>query len=578
MIEDFEASATKCDLAELFRIKRVIPSIDASKKISCKMIAATSLYAVQHLQPIVEGAGQLQVLRPEISFRIYLAADLEDMIDPLLAVGCDVFLMEDLSTSENFQDMWRFLALSEKDVWVTITDAQRARSIFYDVERTELIQKTGHGLWRAPYVLSHGEIDSPGVYRPIMSCQFGAKGGINIENLIRAHIWNTARGTLRSRCTIAGKEAVDIEGCQINQKGFGEWFLLSAFYPRIAADGVMTFRSWDDNHCNAWYALDIEYVTWANPQSEIFYYGSSKFLESPPKVNPPKVKPRPKPKSIHAVRLITEAKSIREIYPPAKSKERVTLCVARYEEDIDWLLQLEDDINIVLYNKGSEIKNKALLKRINSLIPLKNQGREADTYLRHIRDYKHRGDCEWTVFCQGEPFSHSPDFLDLIKLREHWREVQSLTACYMDARDIPPSIIIKSDLSEYIKGKRCRTEFCTIRTMEPMHYFDHGNRNFMMDFCNHHNLPDGWSIGGYFLEKCGLDDLAKQAWDATLMQFSFGAMFAVRNNRLGRLGRTSLNKMIRLACGHHSAGFVYERMWLHFFGQPFIKVERSYLD
>lgn len=55
-----------------------------------------------------------------------------------------------------------------------------------------------------------------------------------------------------------------------------------AVFPRIAISGVLTFVPWNHRRLNHCFALDIEYVTWANPKSEFFYYKSPAEEDVPP--------------------------------------------------------------------------------------------------------------------------------------------------------------------------------------------------------------------------------------------------------------------------------------------------------
>ena len=82
----------------------------------------------------------------------------------------------------------------------------------------------------------------------------------------------------------------------------------------------------------------------------------------------------------------------------------VTLVIARYNENMDWLNHFLNDskYTIICYNKGSELLN--LSEKI-SQIRLPNVGREAHTYLYHIlTNYDNLTD--YTVFVQGNPFDH----------------------------------------------------------------------------------------------------------------------------------------------------------------------------
>ena len=68
--------------------------------------------------------------------------------------------------------------------------------------------------------------------------------------------------------------------------------------------------------------------------------------------------------------------------------------VARYNEDVSWTKDLQ---NVVLYDKSEE--------PVPGSVPLKNIGREADTYLRYIIEHYHDLP-EFVVFLQGNPFDH----------------------------------------------------------------------------------------------------------------------------------------------------------------------------
>ena len=52
--------------------------------------------------------------------------------------------------------------------------------------------------------------------------------------------------------------------------GFDEYFMTIAAYPRLAQKGMLTFVP---NFANSLLlALDIEYVTWAHPDSELVFF------------------------------------------------------------------------------------------------------------------------------------------------------------------------------------------------------------------------------------------------------------------------------------------------------------------
>ena len=93
------------------------------------------------------------------------------------------------------------------------------------------------------------------------------------------------------------------------------------------------------------------------------------------------------------------------------------LIIAKYKENINWILQLLGenyiDIDIIIINKGPtriNIKNRRV-----HIIDSENIGREGETYLNFIiNNYDNLA--ENIFFCQGNPFTHSPTFLENFKI------------------------------------------------------------------------------------------------------------------------------------------------------------------
>lgn len=76
------------------------------------------------------------------------------------------------------------------------------------------------------------------------------------------------------------------------------------------------------------------------------------------------------------------------------------LVVARFAEDLSWLGRVPSAWRQVVYNKGEALADS---------IVLPNVGREAHTYLHHLVE-RYDDLAEWTLFTQGFPFDHVPDF------------------------------------------------------------------------------------------------------------------------------------------------------------------------
>jgi hypothetical protein len=224
-----------------------------------------------YVQPLLDGAAILRETRPEIGVRIYLAADLHFLVEDFTALGCEVCLMKTSSLRHNPGAMWRFLALEEKTKLITISDADRARLVEADLQRTELMSKIGLGFWRVPV---WGELNDKGMmnYRPILACQLGSAKPLPARQLMKALIWHTLRGTISIKCKALGCGEQTIYGTVWPDYGYDEWFLQTAIFPRAAMNGMLSFIPASAR--SRFLPLDIEYCTWANPRSEINYFGT----------------------------------------------------------------------------------------------------------------------------------------------------------------------------------------------------------------------------------------------------------------------------------------------------------------
>lgn len=88
------------------------------------------------------------------------------------------------------------------------------------------------------------------------------------------------------------------------------------------------------------------------------------------------------------------------------------LVVARYRENLGWLRRVPSKFKITIYNKGDASEYRIPDARCEISLP--NTGREAHTYLHHIVD-RYEDLAPVTVFCQGRPFDHVPNFHTLLK-------------------------------------------------------------------------------------------------------------------------------------------------------------------
>ncbi|MDB6080409.1 MAG: hypothetical protein JWO82_4156, partial [Akkermansiaceae bacterium] len=105
------------------------------------------------LDQLLEGAYAIKAARPQVVMRVYLAADMAEFVDLLVAAGFEVFLMQGSISMVNAASMWRFLALEEEGRCTTFTHGKFGVNMIHDVERTEHLLNLPQGLWRSPSIV-----------------------------------------------------------------------------------------------------------------------------------------------------------------------------------------------------------------------------------------------------------------------------------------------------------------------------------------------------------------------------------------------------------------------------------------
>ncbi len=107
-------------------------------------------------------------------------------------------------------------------------------------------------------------------------------------------------------------------------------------------------------------------------------------------------------------------------------------------------------------------------------------------------------------------------------------------------------------------------------TWNPVQFIDVGAARTGYAYRTLHSVPEGTNLAGHFFRICGLPDLAAQAERHLVGCFSYGAIFAVRNQLIADLPLRALQRMRHAALGPACYGYVIERIWLHLFGEPFL--------
>jgi len=88
-----------------------------------------------------------------------------------------------------------------------------------------------------------------------------------------------------------------------------------------------------------------------------------------------------------------------------------SIVISHYNEDIEWISNIDKSIRIYLYTKGSQ--DLSFFNKIENIkiYNLQNVGKEQQTYFYHIvNNYNSLEDLMY--FIQANPFEHCIDFLD----------------------------------------------------------------------------------------------------------------------------------------------------------------------
>lgn len=209
----------------------------------------------------------------------------------------------------------------------------------------------------------------------------------------------------------------------------------------------------------------------------------------------------------------------------------IELVVARYREDLRWLRRVPRSVRITVYNKGVEIDPglAGILSEGHeiSFHRLENEGREAHSYLTHlVRKYAEIAPV--TVFCQGHPFDHAPDFHDRMR-------------GMAEGGERPPPFLWYGFLEETDDR--------------------HGRRLF---------VPWSKNPERKELETGRLYEELFGGASPDFFHFRGGAQFAVTREAVHRRGPEFYQRALDLSVGIPLAAHSYERIWDRIFGDPVI--------
>jgi hypothetical protein len=262
---------------------------------------------------------------------------------------------------------------------------------------------------------------------------------------------------------------------------------------------------------------------------------------------------------------------------------KTEIVIARYNENLDWLKKIKKskDIKITVYNKGKDDINVPFIK-------LPNIGRESHTYLYHIiNNYDNLAD--QTVFCQGDPIFHSPDFINLInKYRKKFEPVQPLSLRFWPDDDVPPfyepnppiPTIEATKNLWFDKKARFHVEYMdnNFITIYPYHYMDLNINNLMKKLKSSYGIenPLEFNIERFRLKDVDLDYLIPFSY-AGILSVNKGAILEnsvdFYNNIMSILIYDIRNFTVNRKMDH---GYFLERLWLVIFNYK--KYNKNYIN
>lgn len=235
----------------------------------------------------------------------------------------------------------------------------------------------------------------------------------------------------------------------------------------------------------------------------------------------------------------------------------VTIVVARYNEDIDWV-NAYDDISII-YNKG-----RAPDSEHKHLITIPNIGREGNTYLYHIiKNYNKLS--KRTIFTQGNPFTHNETILFGVDNYEKTLDIQPLGLRYLKEHNKPPK--------ELIDKYKVRTGFGleylvvnidkNINYIKPHWFFDFGisllQKSYMERFPNSKSLIQSFLNRSKYNHNKSVD----------CIRFTFCALFSLTKANIQKHAISVYEKLLEELTSYDSQGgvngYILERLWLFIF-------------
>ena len=236
------------------------------------------------------------------------------------------------------------------------------------------------------------------------------------------------------------------------------------------------------------------------------------------------------------------------------NKNEISLVVARYNENINWVLAYNDIA--IIYNKGKELNLP-----FNNVQNIENIGREGHTYLYHIIN-NYNNLYSKTIFTQASPFEHNNRILFGVDNYYKMLDIQPLGLIYS------PHIPEKHILNNKIKTNY-GLEYLVLEINENIDYInkyyfhDDGIKNIINTYKN--KFTKCKSLVDNFLNRSNFP----RSKNIYKIRFTFCGLFSVIKQKILKYDiqvyKNLLNELTSYDNQGGENGYILERLWLYIF-------------
>jgi len=237
-------------------------------------------------------------------------------------------------------------------------------------------------------------------------------------------------------------------------------------------------------------------------------------------------------------------------------KAEHNIIVARYKEDISWLLPYNDCLTV--YNKGPNN-----LEGYKTIVSLKNIGREGHTYLYHIIN-NYNSLSNRVTFLQGDSLPHNNTILFGLDNYEKFLDFQPLGLRWLEENQIPPTSLI----NRYKTVTDYGLHYLVIQVINNLDYagdyffFDEGVIGMKNLYIKTHKLMNDRIID-HFLSRSKYP-VVKQT---DSINYSWSALFSTYGKTIVKHDVDVYKRILEQLIFTHpqggSEGYVLEKLWAY---------------